>query len=116
MKKLIWTSLTAFLLFVPSITAQNPVLENSLKQHLSILASDSLGGRAFGFPEKSMAVDYITGQYSSAGFKPLNEGYINSFQARSGLTLVEGKNIIGIIEGSDPVLKNEYIIVDFLSF
>lgn len=111
MKKHFCITFTALSLLVPSIFAQDLVLEKSLKQHVSVLASDSLGGRGFGFPEKAMAVDYITGQYSSAGFKPLDEDYINSFEIRSGLTLVEGKNIIGIIEGTDPVLKNEYILL-----
>jgi aminopeptidase YwaD len=111
MKKHYCITFIALSLLVPSILAQNLALENSLKHHVTILASDSLGGRAFGFPEKALAIDYITGQYSSAGFKPLNKAYIRSFESKSGLTLVEGKNIIGIIEGSDPVLKDEYILL-----
>lgn len=101
----------ALSLLVPSISAQDLAIENSLKQHVSILSSDSLSGRGFGFPEKALAIDYIIGQYSSAGFIPLDKDYIQSFESNSGLTLVEGKNIIGIIEGSDPVLKDEYILL-----
>jgi|WetSurMetagenome_2_1015567.scaffolds.fasta_scaffold29274_4 aminopeptidase YwaD len=111
MEKNIYTTFLALILLVPSLIAQDQMTENSLRQHVSILASDSLGGRAFGFPEKALAIDYITGQYSAAGFSPMDNSYIHSFISKSGLTLVEGKNIIGIIEGTDPVLKNEYILL-----
>ena len=100
-----------FLIITLSLPAQNAVLVNSLRKHVAILASDSLAGRAFGFPEKHLAIDYISEQYSSAGFDVWSNDYIQAFQQFNGLYLGEGKNIIGLIEGSDPVLKDEYIIL-----
>jgi hypothetical protein len=94
-----------------SLSAQDASLENSLRNHVAILASDSLSGRAFGFPEKYMAIEYITKQFANAGFVTWGNNYIQSFQQFNGLYLGEGKNIIGLIEGSDPVLKDEYIIL-----
>jgi len=87
-------------------------LSETLRNHVTVLASDSLSGRGFGFPEKHLAVDYIIKQYEAAGFSaPYDGGYIHKFEHRTEIALIEGKNIIGIIEGSDPVLKNEYILL-----
>ncbi len=101
----------AFLFITLSLPAQDAVLVNSLRKHVTVLASDSLSGRAFGFPEKYLAIDYISKQFSAAGFDAWSNDYIQSFQQFNGLYLGEGKNIIGLIEGSDPVLKDEYIIL-----
>ena len=100
-----------FLFITLSLSAQDTVLVSSLRKHVAILASDSLSGRAFGFPEKQLAIEYITNQFSSAGFEAWSNDYIQSFQQFNDLYLGEGKNIIGLVEGSDPVLKDEFIIL-----
>lgn len=106
-----FAAIVTFLIITLSLPAQEAVLVNSLRKHVAILASDSLSGRAFGFPEKYKATEYITNQFSSAGFDILSNDYVQSFQQFNGLYLGEGKNIVGLIEGSDPVMKNEYIIL-----
>ncbi len=111
MKRLLLYSLFVVLFSGSTLTAQTPGIVSSLREHVTLLASDSLSGRAFGFPEKAMAIEYITEQFKLAGIVPFNENYINAFQQFAGLSLIEGKNIIGIIEGSDPVLKNEFIVI-----
>jgi len=111
MKKSLSVSFCLLAIFCYPVFAQNNELVSALKNHVTILASDSLGGRAFGYPEKSLAIDYITKQYSLAGFAPLNESYIQKFEHISGLSLIEGENIVGLIEGADPLLKNEYIVI-----
>jgi aminopeptidase YwaD len=95
-----------------TLTGQQSGLTDILRNHVTILASDSLAGRGFGFPEKHLAIDYITRQYAEAGFTaPYSGSYIHPFNHSLTFALVEGKNIIGIIEGSDPKLKNEYILL-----
>jgi aminopeptidase YwaD len=94
-----------------SLCGQTVIPADSLRKHVFILASDSLSGRGFGFPEKQMAVDYIINQFTRAGFKPIDNDYLKTFGYNNGTFYVEGKNIVGIIEGSDPVLKDEYIIL-----
>jgi aminopeptidase YwaD len=94
------------------VTGQQSGLTEKLRNHVTILASDSLAGRGFGFPEKHLAIDYITKQYAEAGFMaPYAGSYIHPFNHNLTFALIEGKNIIGIIEGSDPQLKNEYILL-----
>jgi Peptidase family M28 len=111
MYKRLFTAIFATQLLIVTIKSQDLNLVNRLEKHVTILASDSLGGRGFGFPEQDMAVDYIINQYKSAGFATLGENYLHPFEYQSGIGFTEGENIIGIIEGSDPVLKNEYIIL-----
>jgi aminopeptidase YwaD len=94
------------------ITAQttNPV--EILRNHVTILASDSLAGRGFGFPDKRLATNYITNQYTAAGFAaPFEDTYIHTFLHEQSPAMITGRNIIGVIEGSDPQLKNEYILL-----
>jgi aminopeptidase YwaD len=104
----VWLLIVTF--STQSLFGQDQV-NRSLTQHVTILASDSMSGRAFGFPEKALAVDYITKQFQLAGFKPVGDNFVQDFIEIEGLSLINGKNIIGFIEGSDPVLKNEYIVV-----
>lgn len=93
---------------------QTSGLTDVLMKHVYILASDSLSGRGFGFPEKHLAISYITRQYEDAGFaKAYDTSYIHHFESNilNLYAIIGGKNIIGIIEGSDPLLKNEYVLL-----
>jgi aminopeptidase YwaD len=103
---------TAALTALPIITAQTTGSPEILRNHVTILASDSLAGRGFGFPEKKLSIDYITKQYELAAFAaPYSGSYIQPFNHKLTFALIEGKNLIGIIEGSDPKLKDEYILL-----
>ena len=83
-------------------------MQERLKQHVYVLASDSLMGRKAGSEYSKKAADYITAQWKEIGITPLTGGsYIKSFQRSQN----QYHNIVGIIEGNDPVLKNEYIVV-----
>lgn len=91
--------------------AQEAGLTQRLEEHVTLLASDSLAGRAFGFEEKEMAVSYITAEFQKAGFAPGFERYIQNFDHKSGLYKARGKNIIGVIPGSEPSLSKEIIVI-----
>jgi hypothetical protein len=91
--------------------AQEFIRLDSLKKHVTILASDAFEGRGFGFLNKHLAVEYIASAFISAGLKPVNNSYLQSFIHKTAITKIEGNNIIGMVEGSDPVLKDEYIIL-----
>jgi Zn-dependent M28 family amino/carboxypeptidase len=79
-----------------------------LKAYVEFLASDALAGRATPSKELDLAADYI---YSS--FK--KSGLIASFQEtaweRGEKKGSKVKNVIGVIRGSDPKLRDEYLIV-----
>lgn len=84
-----------------------------LKEWVSFLSSDQMQGRRNGSPEMKVAAEWIEKKFLEAGLKPVEKtGNLiqeYSYTARQGL--VNERNVIGFIEGSDPELKNEYIIL-----
>lgn len=74
---------------------------------MNYLASDELQGRDSGSEGIEMAATYIEDYFKSYGVTPYFESY------RDTLSNFEGAayNIVGIVEGTDPTLKNEYIVI-----
>lgn len=79
-----------------------------LEQHLFTLASDSLRGREAGTDDSRRAADYIARQWSEMGLKPL---FGNSYQWPFRHVTMDYTNLVAVIEGNDPELKNEYIVI-----
>lgn len=126
--RLRWTVLGAALflfLLIPSLFSEgddnNRTLENrrtalqsitpeELRQHVAYLASDELEGRASGEPGLRMAAAYLAAYLETYGLKPAGDDgtYFQKFR-------VSGKksahNVLGLLEGSDPELKGEFVVV-----
>ena len=83
----------------------------SLEKHVHFLASDLLLGRGFGTPQGKEAAEYIALQFKEAGVEPLNGTYFHHFMARNGILNIPGINVVGVIPGSDPELREEYIVL-----
>lgn len=83
-----------------------------LEKHLYTLASDSLRGREAGTADGKKAAEYILGQWREMGLTPDLRPFHTPVRPQYE-TYEEDKftNLVGIIEGSDPVLKDEYIVV-----
>lgn len=105
MKKILL--LLSIILLTSSAFAQNQ--QERLKKHVYTLTDDSFQGRRAGTMGAYMAAEYIAGQFSQMGLKPYNETYISPFVPTFGQDSCN--NVIGIVEGSDPVLKDEYIVI-----
>ena len=75
-----------------------------LTSHVYYLASDSLRGREAGSPDALKAADYILSEYVRIGLKPF---FADGYKQKFG----EYTNIVALIEGSDPTLKDEYIVL-----
>jgi Zn-dependent M28 family amino/carboxypeptidase len=110
-----------------------PVLERisaaSMRGNLSFLASDALEGR--GTPSRGLdiAAEFIASQFRGAGLEPLgDDGYFQTADwnlidpkrnkedsKNEGNTAAQApvkvRNVVGILRGSDPVLKDTYILV-----
>lgn len=105
-----------------------PVLERisaaSMRGNLSFLASDALEGR--GTPSRGLdiAAEFIASQFRAAGLEPLgDDGYfqtadwnlIDPKRAKNppadNAAPVKVRNVAGILRGSDPSLKDSYILV-----
>ena len=90
------------------------VKPDDLKVWINYIASDEMRGRANGSPEMKIVADWLSGKFKEFGLKPvLSSGdFIQnySFTSRQQRTVNE-RNIIGMIEGTSPKLKDQYIIL-----
>ncbi len=86
-------------------------LPEILKQHVAILASDSLEGRGLGTQGKIIAKNYIANHFEEIGLEPLGDDYFQNFNLRIGLAWVPATNVVGFLEGSDPNLRDEVIVI-----
>lgn len=89
------------------------VTPKQLKKWVSFLASDAMKGRSNGSVQMKTCAEWIAAQFKENGLKPIDSigDFIQkySFTSRQGIT--NERNVIGYIEGTDPSLKNQYIIV-----
>ena len=107
----------------------------ALRRDVAWLADDALEGRATGTPGNDSAALYIARRFQSLGLEaPLAAsagcpaasngaptclaGYAQPFTARSAALAHSGqpfelptRNVIGILPGSDPALRVEYVVV-----
>lgn len=98
--------------------AQSDVTEKELAQHISFLASPKMAGRFPGTKENKKVVQYLIKNFKRAGIKPYGNSFLQNFKAKirvkKGVTdtpVVETQNVIGYIEGTDPILKHEFIVL-----
>ncbi|PWH85077.1 M28 family peptidase [Brumimicrobium oceani] len=83
-------------------------LENNLKKHIEILASDSLQGRLTGTIGEEMASEYIQNQFKELNLSPLpNFNFIHSFSFTYNLNphsnptntdTIIGKNVVAFLD------------------
>ena len=93
---------------------QNPTQEQRLRRHLGYLAADSLQGRRGGSPDANKAANYIAAQFADMGLKPwqaIAEQYLWQFFPYGENSDYNFMNVIGYIEGANPSLRDEYIVV-----
>ena len=83
------------------------ITEEAIKASMEYLASDDLKGRATGSMGIEKAALFIENYLKSNNIKPYFETYRDSFK----LNDLDGYNIIGVVEGNDPELKNEFVIL-----
>ena len=86
--------------------AADSITESELKRHIDFLASDTLQGREAGMQGNYAAGAYIVDQLRKSNVPPITngEGYFHYFHPNF-------RNILAVIPGSDPQLKNEFILV-----
>ena len=109
------------LLFLASCTINSQsnsekysISADELENWVSFLASDEMKGRSNGSPEMEEAAEWLALKFNEFDIKPVYaDGKLirpYTFQSRRGDSIDE-RNVVGIIDGTDPEMKDEYIIV-----
>lgn len=100
------------------------ITPDSLRSDLSFLSSDALAGRSTPSPGLETAAEFIASRFRAAGLEaPVDGTYFQTADLTPHLKeraerhrpkqegTVVGRNVIGILRGSDPELKNTYLII-----
>ena len=113
---------------------QPKVTANDLKADVSFLASDALEGRATPSKGLDIAAEYIASEFRRAGLEPAgDDGYFQTADFNSVLLIVPAgasvrnssaripasgaqqpvklRNVIGVLRGADPALKDTYLVL-----
>lgn len=116
MKKIFVFLLLSLICF--SVFSQSDITENEIKDHISFLASKKNAGRYPGGKTNRWVVKYLIKDFKETGLIPFDKTYKQKFKAKlrveKGLKpkpLANTCNVIGYLEGNDPILKKEYIIL-----
>lgn len=94
------------------------ITENELSAQLHFIASDYFLGRKAGSDSERAIANYLAAYYKSMGVAPLNgnagsplERYFQEFPLNDGAKVSTSQNVLSLIEGTDPVLKNEVVVL-----
>lgn len=83
------------------------VSQEEVSRTLEYLSSDELQGRKTGTPGIQKAAEYIESVFEQHDIQPFFETYRDSFEVEGTV----GYNVVGMKEGSDSELKDEFIII-----
>src|SRR5262245_12611894 len=84
------------------------------------LSSDEFDGRGAGYPGEKMAADFIAEEFKKIGLEPVGDrvgrSYFQEFKFHPRYPVVPwemltSRNVLGFIEGSDPALKREIVVL-----
>jgi len=89
------------------------ITANSLRGDVSFLASDLLEGRDTPSRGLDLAGEYIASQFRRLGLEPAgDDGYFQTVALKpEDADSPKSRNVAGILRGSDPALKETYVIL-----
>lgn len=97
-----------------SNSIQSEIPQSDIEMNVHFLSSDELRGRATGTPGLDISARYIANWFQSNDVNAVS-GYDSYFQDLDVMlrdsSIVTSQNVIGLIEGTDPALKEEYILL-----
>jgi hypothetical protein len=86
---------------------------------IKFLSDAKLAGRLTGTPGADTAAAYLARRFGQVGLQPASGGWFQTFGISKGAPVAQrahvtgttARNVIGILPGHDPVLRNESVIV-----
>ncbi len=100
-----------FLLFSLTVYSQDDKCKDRLREHVKYLSSDKLQGRKAGSQGEKTAAGYVYDKLFDAGVEMLTPRGGQDFSIAVGNDTIRSQNIVGIVEGCDPKLRGEYIVI-----
>jgi hypothetical protein len=103
-----------------ALAAQTAIAPDTLAlDDVRHLSSDSLGGRLVGTPGADSAAAYIARRFKQSGLQASPVGWFQDFVVAkdaaaaqsAGIGGAEARNVIGVLPGHDPKLRNEIVVV-----
>jgi hypothetical protein len=99
--------------------AAESITAAGMRSRISFLASDELRGRETTSPGQETAAAYIVGEYTRLGLLPRGDSssYIQRYPfvprpMQVGPPMpVLAPNVVAVLPGSDPALRNEYVVL-----
>ena len=99
--------------------AQSTADAVALLNDVRYLSDDRLGGRLIGASGADSAAEYLARRFRQAGLRPSPSGWFQPFTvapdapaaAHTGIGGAVGKNVVGVLPGRDPALRNEIVVV-----
>lgn len=89
----------------PPTSSSPPGLRQNLQAHVAFLCRPDLKGRKAGTRGARVAAQYVERCYAAQGLLPWGE------EKDYALPFGYGRNIVGVLPGSDPALKDEIVLV-----
>src|SRR5262245_48227702 len=101
------------------------ITEALIKRHVNVIADDSMLGRNTPSRGLEMTANYVAAQFKRLGLKPggdsgtfiqrypvaVSGGGRGTPAATLGFDPTSAPNSVGILQGTDPVLRDEFIVV-----
>jgi hypothetical protein len=112
-------ALAGWLAVVTPASAQSTEEAVALLNDVRTLADDELGGRLIGTPGADSAAAFLARRFRHAGLRRSPKGWYQTFTVsrdapaavHAGIGGAVGKNVIGVLPGRDPELRNEIVVV-----
>lgn len=94
-------------------SAGEPATAADYRRWVETLSDDALQGRENGKPGLEKAASFIKEEFEKLGLKPLpgQDGFEQRFEVPTNSGQAEVANLIAYLPGSDPSLKNEYVVL-----
>jgi hypothetical protein len=91
--------------------AAETITAADLARHIGVIADDSMRGRSTPSPGLELTARYVASQFEKFGLTPAGDSgtWFQRYPIPKATTAT-APNVVGILEGSDPELKNEYIV------
>jgi hypothetical protein len=92
--------------------ASGGIRASDFARRISVLAHDSMRGRVTPSPELDAAASWIASEFQRFGLRPAGDagGFLQRYVVPSSPGR-SAPNVVGILEGSDPVLRDEYVVI-----